>query len=301
MNTNEDNYRPLESDLVHTNTGVQGNIPQHSSGLNQGRDETGMNTQPTASDLYLFNRLNRPTVPARETSQIILTELPPLDAKNKYSSNNLPGLNKSDAIPNSVENAAQPNIEEQLMVKLNSDSLVLGEQPTDQQPEQPTEFTTGNNEMMAQNNQKDATPDQPFYVNAKQYYRILKRRYARARLEENLRISRKRRPYLHESRHKHAMRRPRGQGGRFLTAAEIEEMKNKEGSQDKESSTNTSEEKSSPLSKDPNTPSSMEKEVADKETDVNGIKSELSNSTSIERPADSVSEKQPNSTINSVS
>lgn len=79
-------------------------------------------------------------------------------------------------------------------------------------------------------NEMAETAEQPFYVNARQYYRILKRRYARAKLEENLRISRERKPYLHESRHKHAMRRPRGQGGRFLTIAEIEAMKSKEGS-----------------------------------------------------------------------
>ncbi|KAI9838641.1 MAG: hypothetical protein M1819_004955 [Sarea resinae] len=99
----------------------------------------------------------------------------------------------------------------------NSVPPQMAQQPVQQHQSSP-EIVTGGAE------------ESPLYVNAKQFHRILKRRVARQRLEEALRLTSKgRKPYLHESRHNHAMRRPRGPGGRFLTAEEVSELERVKG------------------------------------------------------------------------
>lgn len=127
---------------------------------------------------------------------------------------------------------SEPSLRASPRIGGNSGIAVKKERET-RSPQQIGFPTTQTQHLQHQQSELDArAQEEPQFVNAKQFHRILKRRAARklqGEFRPTFHQSSQGRQYIYKSRHKHAMRRPRGPGGRFLTTEEVEQMERSKG------------------------------------------------------------------------
>lgn len=195
-------------------TSLQNSMPQTSPQIKT--DGSGLQRSSPQSP----RQQNQMQVPGSLTSQM---NMPSAQAM----ANNIPSQMQQQAqrrMSHTVPSPAVPSQQSQAVMNQPLRPPTQPSQPPAQQQAQQPQQSPDNVPVAG------SAEETPLYVNAKQFHRILKRRMARQKLEEALRLTSKgRKPYLHESRHNHAMRRPRGPGGRFLTAEEVAAMEGKAG------------------------------------------------------------------------
>lgn len=191
---------------------IPGSMPQTSPRMQQVKTDGNLPRPSPQSP-----RQNQMSVPSTMGSQMNMPPAQPMANNMQQMQGQMPGQRRMSTV-NSPAVANQPG---QPPMRPPTQPQQPQAQPPQQAQPSPEVPVAGANE------------ESPLYVNAKQFHRILKRRMARQKLEEALRLTSKgRKPYLHESRHNHAMRRPRGPGGRFLTAEEVAAMEARNGGMD---------------------------------------------------------------------
>ena len=162
---------------------------------------------------------------------------------NNNKKNNLNFMEEFDKIKNIMNNdpSRNPNIKPQ-------DCLDIYGYPFFNQ-NNGYNFTQFNNAIKQKYLMKTLFDNKYIYINGKQYHRIMKRREMRKKIKEAIEEklgknkTDKNKKYHHESRHRHAMNRERGKGGRFISKKKSDIENNDKNKEDMDNNDNKDNEK----------------------------------------------------------